>query len=336
MRVSQLPKRDAETYQLNAQHGDAAAKEKLGSMYYHGSEVPQNYDEAFRLYNESADQGNPHAQYDIGMMYELGKGVKQDYIEALRWYRKASALNDADAQCSIGSMYYYGRGVQQNLGEAETWFRRAADQGLARAEYNLGILYDHGRGVPRDPAQSYYWYRKAADQDYEPAERVLGFKSSIVGMWTLVGFVMLFGYLWVLKDARLSNLSDRVWDIPAYNLAALLGLVYVGLGIIRLFAIFHTLVAVNLYSFIEYLFLGMSVAISFNVLSQPPKASMSALGVVIALFIVVNGFVGARRGIAPFSPILRGLSSSDGILVGVIISIAASLWVTRTQRNLKH
>jgi TPR repeat protein len=299
MRVSRALAKDAQTYQLNAQRGDAAAEEMLGTMYSMGHGVPQDYNKAFQLCRKSAEQGNVKAQYDVGMMYELGHGVQQDYLEALHWYRQAANGNNADAQCSIGSMYYYGRGVQ------------------------------------RDPVQSYYWYRKAADKGYESAERALGFKSSIIGIGTLVELLMLFGYLWVLKDTRLSNLTYRVWDIPAYNLAALLGLIYVGLGIVRLFAVFHTLRAVNLYSFIEYLFLGTSIAVAFNIVTQPPSALMPALGIVIALFVGVNGFVHTLGGIAPFSPLLRGLSSANGILVGIIISITACLWIIRARRPLR-
>ena len=335
MRVSRALAKDAQTYQLNAQRGDAAAEEMLGTMYSMGHGVPQDYNKAFQLCRKSAEQGNVKAQYDVGMMYELGHGVQQDYLEALHWYRQAANGNNADAQCSIGSMYYHGRGVQQDLDKAYSWYRRAAYQGLARAEYDLGVLYDYGRGVQRDPVQSYYWYRKAADKGYESAERALGFKSSIIGIGTLVELLMLFGYLWVLKDTRLSNLTYRVWDIPAYNLAALLGLIYVGLGIVRLFAVFHTLRAVNLYSFIEYLFLGTSIAVAFNIVTQPPSALMPALGIVIALFVGVNGFVHTLGGIAPFSPLLRGLSSANGILVGIIISITACLWIIRARRPLR-
>jgi hypothetical protein len=269
------------------------------------------------------------------MMYDLGHGVKQDYVEALHWYRKAADLNDADAQCSIGSMYYYGRGVQQDLGEAVRWFRRAADQGLARAEYDLGVFYDHGRGVPRDPTQSYYWYRKAADQGYESAERVLGCKSSIISIWSLIAIAMLFGYLWILRDVRLSSLSYRIWSIPTHNLAALLGLAYLVMGIFRIFSIFHSVLAVNLYLFIEYLFLGVSIAVSFYVFSQPSGKAKLALGVTMVLFVAINGFVGAHRDIAPFSPVFRGLSSVDGLLVGIMISTIASLWLTRRETTTK-
>jgi Sel1 repeat len=335
MRVSQSMEKDADAYQLSAQHGDATAKEKLGNMYYHGNGAPHNYKEAFRLYKESAEQGHPEAQYDIGMMYELGQGVKQDYLEALLWYQKASDLNNADAQCSIGSMYYYGHGVQQDLGEASKWFRRAADQGLARAEYDLGILYDRGRGVPRDSAQSYYWYRKAADQGYEPAERALGLKGSLVSGWSIVGMAMLFGYLWALKGVRLSSLTYRIWRIPAHSLAALLGLVFLLMGVFRIFTIFPTVVSVYVYVFIEYLFLGASVAVSFEVFLQPRGKAKLALAITAAMFIVINGFVFAHRKIALFSPVYRGLSSIDGFFLGIMVFTIAALWLKRSKPAIR-
>ena len=37
-----------------------------------------------------AEQGDAKAQYKLGTMYYFGHGVPQDYWEAVRWYRKAA------------------------------------------------------------------------------------------------------------------------------------------------------------------------------------------------------------------------------------------------------
>ena len=42
---------------VQAEHGDAAAQFNFGSMYFHGTGVPQDSAEAVRWYRKAADQG---------------------------------------------------------------------------------------------------------------------------------------------------------------------------------------------------------------------------------------------------------------------------------------
>jgi uncharacterized protein len=48
-----------------------------------------DYATALRLIRPLADQGNASAQYYLGSMYYNGHGVPQDYAEAVRWYPRA-------------------------------------------------------------------------------------------------------------------------------------------------------------------------------------------------------------------------------------------------------
>ena len=72
----------AKAYRVRAEQGDARAQDNLGSMYYRGEGVPEDYTEALRWYRKAAEQGYARAQYDLGCMYYLGKGVPQDYAQA--------------------------------------------------------------------------------------------------------------------------------------------------------------------------------------------------------------------------------------------------------------
>lgn len=166
-----------------------------------------------------------------------------------------------------------------------------------------------------------------AAMGYESAERAPGFKNSATSIWSLITIAIFLGCLWVLKDLKLSTLNWRIWNIPTHDLAALFGLVYSGMDIVRILSGFHSVVGVNLYLFAECLFLGMSLAVSFHVLSRPVRQAKSALSIAAALFLGINGFVAAHRSIGPSSPAFRGLSSVDGLLVGIAIPIVASLWL---------
>ena len=78
---------------------------------------------------KSAEQGDPDAQYNLGSMFYVGQGVPQDYIQAVKWYTKAAEQGNADAQYSLGLMCTAGTGVTKNYVQAYKWFILAAAQG---------------------------------------------------------------------------------------------------------------------------------------------------------------------------------------------------------------
>jgi TPR repeat protein len=91
-----------------------------------------------------AEMGEAAAEYQLGTMYFQGQGVPQDYAEAMRWYRKAADQGDAGAQGTIGAMYCFGQGVPQSYAEAMRWYRKAADQGNAAGQQSVGAMYFQG------------------------------------------------------------------------------------------------------------------------------------------------------------------------------------------------
>ncbi len=109
-----------------AEQGDASAQVNLGSIYYNGQGVPQDYKEALRWYLSAAEQGNATAQFNMGVIYYKGQGVNQGYKEAVRWYRAAAEQGDASAQYGLGSMYYNGQGVPEDNVQAHMWYNLAA------------------------------------------------------------------------------------------------------------------------------------------------------------------------------------------------------------------
>jgi TPR repeat protein len=170
--------REANEVRSRAERGDAKAQDRLGSIFYYGKGVPQDYAEAIRWYRKAAEQGNAMAQNALASMYDRGTGLPQDYVEAVRWSRKAADKGDAKGQYSLAYMYHEGRGVPQDYTEAARWARKAADKGLADAQYSLGNSYRDGQGVPRDYAEAVRWYYKAAEQGEAKAQYALGYMYS--------------------------------------------------------------------------------------------------------------------------------------------------------------
>ncbi len=113
-----------------------------------------------------AQAGNATAQLRLGSLYFKGIGVGQDYEKALYWARKSAEQGNVDAMYLTGSALLYaplaGKDGEAAAREAAAWFARASRYGHVEAQYALGLLYYTGKGVHEDRAQAIRWFRRAA------------------------------------------------------------------------------------------------------------------------------------------------------------------------------
>jgi TPR repeat protein len=159
---------------LAADRGSAQAMADIGSLYQHGSGIPQDYPAAMRWYQQAADKGDASAANQVGWLFQQGMGVQQDYGEAMHWYRQAADRGSKEAENNIGYLFMRGWGVPQDYTEAMHWWRLSADNGHDIAMYNIGGLYERGWGTPQDHAQAMSWYRKAAGKGNALAMNQIG------------------------------------------------------------------------------------------------------------------------------------------------------------------
>lgn len=157
-----------------AEQGNSGDQRLLGSMYYLGNGVAQDYAKAAYWLRRAAEQGDAKAQVMLGEMYHDGTGVAQDYVQSASWYRKAAEQGNEYAQRTLGLMYFSGDGVPQDYTQAANWLRKGAEQGDAEAQYVLGLLFYKGEGVAHDYALAANWFRKAATQGNPLAQEMLG------------------------------------------------------------------------------------------------------------------------------------------------------------------
>ena len=150
------------------------AQYMLGFCYYKGLGVTQDYAVAGKWFRKAAELNYAEAQLVLGVCYANGEGVAKNKMEAVRWYRKAAEQNNSDAQCNLGNCYANGEGVAKDDVEAVKWYRKAAEQNCALAQDNLGNCYANGRGVVKDAVEAVKWYRKAAEQNLANAQCLLG------------------------------------------------------------------------------------------------------------------------------------------------------------------
>ena len=193
-----------------AEQGDTDAQSLLGSLYYFGDGVTQDFGEALKWFRLAAAQGDSYAQLFLGYMHQWGRAVDIDLPQAADWYRRAAAQGRTTAQYRLALLFRFGDGVSRNLGtarrlfllaanrdnpsaqvslgwmyhdaigvtedfaEAARWFLLAAEQGNPRGQSALGFVYYYGRGVTRNYYESAAWFRRAADQGLAWAQSWLG------------------------------------------------------------------------------------------------------------------------------------------------------------------
>ncbi len=97
--------------------------------------------EEFKQLLNKAEQGHAIAQFNIGTMYYQGEGVPQNYTEAMKWYKKAAEQEHAVAQLNLGLIYDKGHiGIPKNNIKAYVWYSLASAQGIEDAKNNMIVI----------------------------------------------------------------------------------------------------------------------------------------------------------------------------------------------------
>ena len=130
----EYPEDKIEKTMIEAENGVSDAQFLLGSLYFFGTGVTQDYEEAVKWLTLGAEQGNKDAQFLLGGCYEFGYGVEKDNKESVRWCKLAAEQGSTEAQCTLGETYYVGNGVVQDYNEALKWF-------LLALKYSSGDFY---------------------------------------------------------------------------------------------------------------------------------------------------------------------------------------------------
>ena len=88
-------------------------------------------DETIAGLRTRAEHGDADAQYRLGSMYDYGQGFLQDLqddVEAVKWYRLAAKQNHVEAQLVLGYRYQRGEGVPRDYVLSYMWFELAVSR----------------------------------------------------------------------------------------------------------------------------------------------------------------------------------------------------------------
>ena len=90
--------------------GNTKAQTHIGSMYFNGDYVSQNYSESAYWLKKAADQGEPLAQFLLGFAHFFGLGVTESKLEAA--YLIDMAIASGDKEVLIMRDYFESLGFE--------------------------------------------------------------------------------------------------------------------------------------------------------------------------------------------------------------------------------
>jgi hypothetical protein len=144
-----------------AQQGDT--RSMLGLAYMRLNSVDPRYapDKAAEFLERAATAGSAEAQFELAQLFEKGLGVPQDFDRALALYNQSAEQGFADALNDLGFIYYQGGlNITRDPNLGLEYFQKAADARHPQAMFNVAALIDDGviktKGV-EDAAE--YLYR---------------------------------------------------------------------------------------------------------------------------------------------------------------------------------
>lgn len=107
---------------------------KKGNKYF----AKGKYEKAFKYFVLAADEGNRDAMFDVGTMYWKGVGVKQDYKKAIEYLKKLSDEGFARASLITGEIL----AATRDETEATKYYEIAVKQGSKVAKERLDDIFE--------------------------------------------------------------------------------------------------------------------------------------------------------------------------------------------------
>lgn len=132
-------------FQRAADVGHAAAQASYAAILHRG----QALEEAFKYYERSATQGNKDGQYGLGTLYFAGEGVPQNFTEARKWFSRAAMQQHIFAANFMADFYISDRmglsATERESPAALQWIKQAAGNDYLPALDALADAYRFGQ-----------------------------------------------------------------------------------------------------------------------------------------------------------------------------------------------
>lgn len=127
----------------------------LASMYYSGTGIPVNRDEAGKWAQEGVKNNNRESMLFLSNILVQGsKSIPADPSRAFQLATEAYKRGLVYAGENLGWYHRDGIGTAVDLVQAQRYYAEGVERGLPGAYVGLGRLYLEGKGVPKDTAKA--------------------------------------------------------------------------------------------------------------------------------------------------------------------------------------
>lgn len=145
------------------------------AIEHHEDDDPETIRKVIECYTMCLEQNMPVAALNLGTFYYTGRGVEQDYGKAYALYKIAADAGELRAICNCGYCFYYGRHQAVDYAEAFRFFSLGALlHNDANCLYKLGDMYLNGYGTEKNETYAYDLYERAleacSEQDDDAAK----------------------------------------------------------------------------------------------------------------------------------------------------------------------
>lgn len=175
-----------------AKKGDGDAQNTLGTYYYVGKKVKQDYELALKWFSMAAKQKHVKAIANMGLCYQLGQGIEKDSLMAVKLYKESIMAGNQELVKQreenlekshsafdirlLADLYDNGCGdaVKKNQSLALKYYKMVADSGDVFSAYKYGESLCKGKGVKVDKAKGAVYLSKAVKHHIPNAMMLLG------------------------------------------------------------------------------------------------------------------------------------------------------------------
>ena len=145
------------------------------------SELSINTD--LKILIAQSEEGNPDAKFYLGSLYYIGRGLKQDYSKAIELFKEASERGNIAATFNLGVIYAKGRGVEIDEKRAFEYYKTAAFAGLPQAQFNYAVWLREGRVEDPNPIEAMEWFKVSSNKNFDRSliELAKGYENGTAG-----------------------------------------------------------------------------------------------------------------------------------------------------------
>ena len=134
----------------------------LGSLYYNGCSVEQDYARVKYYYELAVEQNNARAMNNLGLLYYYGYGVEQDRIKAICWVNRSVENNYNDAIRNLSTLI-----GNINIGQLKPNLYYKLSSDISKQNL-LNRFYKESMKIRYKPILWFQYYRKNTVTPYDP------------------------------------------------------------------------------------------------------------------------------------------------------------------------